>query len=529
MDELDDIVKLVLHYLRGIWKNRWIAIVVAWPVLLIGVVVVDQIDDRYTAETKVYIDSTSVLKPLLEGLAIQSDFEATVQLMISQLLSRPNLERAARLMDLDIDLESPREMEGLINKIRDRVDIRAQVSANKRSTDTYVISYTDENPVLAKEMVQTLLDIFVEDTLGTSVSESDTAISFLDGQIFKYDKLLREAETRREQFKRKNVGLMPQDGANYYTQLENSKAELEEATLLLNESINRREKIQLQLDKLRSNKVPENTAVTSSLDDRISVQEVKLEDMLLLYTEQHPDVTNARLVLNSLKKRRDQEIEELQNNSDTNNGVANSLAYQELLVLVTKTEADISSYRTRVAASEKKQLKLKKLVDVVPQIEAELERLNRDYEVHKTNYTEFVKRREQAKVSEDADSGTEANKFRIIEPPFVPLKATFPNRALFDAAVLVLALGLGYGISLLISMFQPVFYNQQELAKGLGRAVLGTISKFDTPEVLSMRRRNMTMFFVANMLLVTTGVVFIFMHSRGILILSAVQSKVMAL
>lgn len=524
MEELDDIFNLVLHYLRGIWKNRWIAIAIAWPVLLLGVVTVDQIKDRYTAETKVYIDDSSVLKPLLKGIAIQSDFKATVRLMINKLLSRPNLERAAALMDMDIDIKTPKEMEALIKRIHSRVSI----TASKRDR-TYTITYSDEDRTRAKEMVQTLLDIFVEDSLGTSGTESGSAITFLDNQILKYDQLLQEAEERVEQFKRKNVGLMPKDGANYYSQLEKSSAQLEEAILLLSESINRRDKIQSQLDNLTSPNVSENIAVTSSLDVRISDQEVKLQDLLLLYTEQHPDVTNAILVLDSLKKRRDQELQNLQGSTNISKGVTNSPAYQELLVLIAKTEADISSYRIRVASLEKKQLKLKNLVNVVPRIEAELQRLNRDYKVHRTNYNELVTRREKARISEDVETGTEGVKFRIIEPPFAPLRATFPNRGLFDALVLVLALGIGYGVSFLISLFQPVFYNQQELATGLGRAVLGTISKFDTLEVLSKRRKNMTMFIMANMLLVTVGIAFIFIHSKGILILSAVQMKVMAL
>ncbi len=526
MEELDDIIELVLHYLRGVWKNRWIAIAVAWPVLILGVVAVDQIKDRYTAETKVYIDSTSVLKPLLRGLAIQSDFQAIVQLMINKLLSRPNLERAARLMDMDIDVQTPKQMEELIKRIRSRVKINA-----KKRTNTYIITYTDENRTRAKEMVQTLLDIFVEDTLGTSVNESDSAISFLDGQIAKYDQLLQEAEERREQFKRKNIGLMPKDGANYYTQLEQSKTRLEQATLLLSESINRRDKIQLQLDKLTSSNESDDIVITSSLDGRIVDQEDKLQDLLLLYTDQHPDVINANLVLDSLRKRRDQELKKLRSNGgdNANRAINDNPVYQELLILLTQTEADISSYRIRVVSLENKQLKLKKLVNVVPRIEAELQRLNRDYEVHRANYTEFVKRREQARISEDVESGTEQVKFRIIEPPFVPLRATFPNRGLFDAAVLILALGIGYGIGLLISLFQPVFYNQQELAAGFGCAVLGTISKFDTQAVLSSRRRNMAMFFLANMLLVVAGVIFIIVHSKGVLILSTIQMKVMAL
>jgi polysaccharide chain length determinant protein (PEP-CTERM system associated) len=527
MENLDEIKALVLHYLRGIWKNRWIAIIIAWPILFVGVIAVDQIKDRYSAETKVYIDSTSILKPLLRGLAIQSDFEAIVRLMIGKLLSRPNLERAARLMDMDIDVKSPAGMEALILKIRSRVEI----SAKKRS-GTYTITYSDENRDRAKRMVQTLLDIFIEDTLGKSTNQSDSAISFIDRQITKYDNLLREAEKRREEFKRKNVGVMPKDGANYYSRYQETGNRLEQAKLSLAESTQRHGKIKFQLDNLKASNLAKELnrpdTVKSSLDERVDEQEVKLQDLLLLYTNQHPDVINAELVLKMLKVRRDKELKELTDNRKTNGPDTNNPLYQELLILLTQTEADISSYKTRVVSLDKKQEELKELVDVVPQIEAELQRLNRDYEIHKKNYSEFVERREQARISEDVESGTEQVKFRVIEPPFVSQRPVYPNRPLFDIGVLIVALGIGYGVGLLISLFQPVFYNQTDLG-ALGRAVLGTVSKFDTIEVLAKRRQNLIMFILANALFITVGIALIFVHSKGILILSALQLKVMAL
>jgi polysaccharide chain length determinant protein (PEP-CTERM system associated) len=527
MDNIEDIKALVVHYLRGIWKNRWVAIIIAWPLLFVGVVAVDQIKDRYLAETKVYIDTSSILKPLLKGLAIQSDFDAIVRLMIGKLLSRPNLERAARLMDMDIYVNSPKEMETLILKIRDRVDISV-----KKQTGTYTITYSDENPDTAKRMVQTLLDIFIEDTLGKSINQSDSAILFLDRQIAKYDSLLREAENRREEFKRKNVGLMPNDGANYYSQYQENGGRLEQAKLSLNESLQRHIKIKEQLDKLQLSINTENInrpeLIKSSLSGPISSQEVKLQNLLLLYTDQHPDVINAELVLQTLKTREDAEMELLKDEPKVIGPDTSNPLIQELLFLLTQTEADISSFRTRALSLEGKQNALKKLIDVVPQIESELQRLNRDYDVHKGNYNELVQRREQARISDDVESGADQVKFRIIEPPYVSPTPQFPNRPLFDLAVLLAALGIGYGVSLLISLLQPVFYNQTELG-ALGRAVLGTVSKFDTIEVLAKRRRNLFMFISANALFVTVGIALIYLHSRGILILSTLKLEVMAL
>jgi polysaccharide chain length determinant protein (PEP-CTERM system associated) len=371
--------------------------------------------------------------------------------------------------------------------------------------------------------VQTLLDIFVEDTLGKSTTESDTAIEFLNKQIDKYDSLLRQAEDRREDFKRKNIGLMPKDGNNYYVQLQNSESQLEGAELNFSELRNRRDRIELQIVELKSESFEQGSIIKTSLDERIAVQESRLDELLLLYTEAHPDVINSQHVLNTLRARKKLEVTQ---RAATKSFLDNPV-YQELQILLSTAEADISSVSARLRSVRKKRAELKKLIDIVPKIEAELQRLNRNYEVHKQNYTALVGRREKARITEDVESESDQIKFRIIEPPYVPVKPEFPNRPLFDAAVLILAIGIGYGISLLISLFQPVFHNPKDLTRSIGGAVLGAVSKFDTPNVLSKRRKNLVLFVFANLSFLCAGGILIFLHAQGLLILSRLQSMVM--
>jgi polysaccharide chain length determinant protein (PEP-CTERM system associated) len=514
MDDFEALKQQLLFYIRCIWKHRWLAIIIAWPLMIGGMMYVDSIKDRYTAETKVFIDTTSLLKPLLKGLAIETDLDSSIKLMEAKLLSRPNLERAIRQLDMDLGIHTPLEMEYLIEAVKNRVNI-----IKPQKSSIYTLSYSDTNGALAQKMVQTLLDIFVEDTLGKSVSESDSAISFLDKQIEKYSSLLEAAEQRREEFKRKNVGLMPQDGVNYYSQLQEINGLLEQAGLELAEARNRRNKIQSQIDRLHISKSEDQ--ITSSYDARISEQEARLEDLLLLYTEEHPDVINARRILKSLEDKRQQELDKL-TEPTSQSGFSENPVFQELQILLTKAEADVSTFMTRVASYRNKQAELKNLVDIVPRIEAEMEKLNRDYEVHKKNYTELVSRREQAKISEDVETGSEQVKFRIVEPPFVPAKPDFPNRMLFDIGVLIAALGVGYGISLLISLLQPVFYNPNDLHEYTNLPVLGGISKYDTEMVISKRKRNLFLFAMVNLFLVTTAMVFVYIHSQGIQIINII-------
>ena len=144
-----------------------------------------------------------------------------------------------------------------------------------------------------------------------------------------------------------------------------------------------------------------------------------------------------------------------------------------------------------------------------------MQRLNRDYEVHKNNYTQLVARREKAKISEDVESGGDQVKLRIIEPPFVPSTAAYPDRVLLDLGALAVALAIGYGISLLISFFRPVFYSVSDMRNTFMTPILGSIKKFDTPDVLSKRRRNLALFSIGNTLLIGMAGYFIHLHNSN--------------
>ena len=227
-----------------------------------------------------------------------------------------------------------------------------------------------------------------------------------------------------------------------------------------------------------------------------------------------------------LKKKREKELANLRDSVQVSK--LDNPVYQQLQLLLSETEANISSLRTRTIAYKKKKAELQQRVDIVPKIESELQRLNRNYEVHKKNYNELVRRREQAKISEDVDSGTKQVKFRIIEPPRVPNVASFPNRPLMDVGVLVIALGVSYGLGLLLSLAKPVFYNANDLREYTGLPVLGAVPKFDTEEVMSKRRRNIYYFILANLALFIVAGVLIYLHSQHVLLLSSLQLKLMS-
>jgi len=90
MNELTRQISIVL---RTIWQRRWLAMAVAWATAVVLALMVWVIPNRYEATAKLFVDTQSVLKPLMAGLAFQPDLDQQVRMLAKTLLSRPNIER----------------------------------------------------------------------------------------------------------------------------------------------------------------------------------------------------------------------------------------------------------------------------------------------------------------------------------------------------------------------------------------------------------------------------------------------------
>jgi uncharacterized protein involved in exopolysaccharide biosynthesis len=98
-----------LQILNAVWHRRWAALGATWLVALLGWGLVVSQPNTYTSSARIFIDATSIMKPLLEGLAIDWDVNLDPEVMKQTLTTRTNLEEVARLTDLDLMTTTPRE------------------------------------------------------------------------------------------------------------------------------------------------------------------------------------------------------------------------------------------------------------------------------------------------------------------------------------------------------------------------------------------------------------------------------------
>lgn len=225
---------------------------------------------------------------------------------------------------------------------------------------------------------------------------------------------------------------------------------------------------------------------------RIRELEHRKEELLLRFTEKHPEVVAVNDTIEQLKTQQAAELARVSSGQKATGSLSQSLksnpVYQSIQVEMKKNEVQIAELRQDLAQRQIRVGELQRLVNTVPEVEAELARLNRDYEVTHGQYQQLVQRLETAKLSEDADR-TGVVKFKIIEPPQVPFEPVAPNRILLLGAVLLLGCGAGIALAYGVNLIRPVFQNSRSLSEITGLPVLGVVSRTNLWRYRWQRRR----------------------------------------
>ena len=503
----------LLSHLKATWRFRWYAMGFAWIAAVAGWVAVYQMPDRYEASARVYVDTQSVLRPLLSGLAVQPNVDQIVVMMSRTLVSRPNLEKVIRMADMDIKLKTPEDREAMIARLNKGLTIKSAGREN-----LYTIAYSDQNPQEAKRVVQSLLTIFVEGSLGDKRKDSDSARRFIDEQLKAYGEKLVAAETAVTEFKRKNMGLMGTDGRGFYARIQEASALVSQARLELKEAENARDAMKKlmagenEMPSLIDERTVAEGAPNPEVDARIQALQKTLDQLRLTYTDKHPDIIGTLRIMDQLKEQKKREAEERQKEAAEKaklkkpaptQAQSQNPVYQQLSMSLAAAESGVASMKARVAEYERRYNELKGLANAVPQIEAEYTQLTRDYEVTRNNYEKLLSRRESAQISGDMESNANVMDFRVIDPPQVPSVPNAPNRPLLMSMVLLAALGGGIGFALLMSQAKPTFNDERRLREVSGLPVFGTVIMAWTEAQKSRRRKGVIALLVSCMSLLS--------------------------
>jgi polysaccharide chain length determinant protein (PEP-CTERM system associated) len=488
-----------LIYAVSLWRKRWYVALIGWGLCIPGWIGIMALPDRYESQSRVYIDTDSLLSPLLRGISVESNVGQQVDFMQRTLLSRPNIERLMRLADLDLLAKTQAEREVVFKDIAKRVQI-----VQNQGKNLFSISFADPSPEVAQRVVQSLLSIFVESNVSASRSDIEKARQFLDVQVAQYEKQLHDAEERLADYKKTHLAVLSRtaNGASFQQSLETVRSQRTELQGQLDEAKSRRASLRQQLET-----VPQFLAIDSlpqyivarggekqlppelaSLNTRIQEAEKQVDLYSTRFTDNHPDMIAARRQLAALKQQYAETEKRLKEDPEPSaddpkaikTTIPNAL-YDQVKLKLVDIEATITSLERKIATVDDEARKFESLAATAPTVEAELATLNRDYGVLHKNYDELVARRESAKMADAVETTGDKIQFKIVDPPEVPIAPSGPPRLLLMSAVLFCALGAGIVVAFLMAQLDDTFFTLENLRESVTLPVLGSISRILTP------------------------------------------------
>jgi len=305
---MQELVEQLLAILRGMWQRRWIGLGVAWGIAVIGAVIVFRLPDKYEASARVYVDTQSLLQPLMAGMAVTPDAGQQVAILSRILLTRPNIEKIVRKSDLDISAN--KSASELVDDTANSLNIARAGSGD----NVYTIAFRYPDSRKARDVVQAALSTFIEQSLGQTRVGTDSARKFLDDQIKDYESKLRDSEARMEAFRLKYMGLLGTSGQTYVSQMSALTEQIRDTRVELTVAEQTRDSIQKQFDQQmqRDPALPSRRAsaiAVPELDSRINEQKRQLDELLRKYTDQHPDVISGKRLLAQLEEDRQRETD----------------------------------------------------------------------------------------------------------------------------------------------------------------------------------------------------------------------------
>ncbi len=422
----------------------------------------------------------------------------------------------------------PRRQEQLVAAMSSRIAITVHSASghdeDRNAGSIYRVIYQDENRDRAVRIVGILLDTLVNETLGGKREGSQSAQQFLETQIKDYETRLRNAEDRLAAFKSKHFGLMPTEQGGYFAQLQTESTAAANVRTKLAEAQSRRATLLRQLHGdvaiAASGSSSPSTPGGGSLDTltRINDAQAKLDELLLRFTDNHPDVIATRQTIEDLKKRRAAELEGLKQGdalAAATSRASSNPVYQSVQLALNQVDVDMADLNTELAQHEAKVAELKKMVDTAPQVEAEFAQLNRDYDVNKAQYTALLASLQKARLGERADDAGSI-RFEVVQPPNAGLRPVWPMRKMLMGAVLAAALAAGAALAYGLAYLHPVVAGSAAgLAQLAGVPVLGTISvAFPQQHRTGARREALRMALAACCLIAAFGIAVV-MSQRG--------------
>ena len=468
------------RFLRVAIRRRWWVLISATVIALGACLTSLLLPDRYESEATILVERQQVPERYITANTT-IDVREVLLLMTDAILSRTQLLQIIEEFSLYPKERKRLVPEQLVDLMRGNIKMEPlQKGSESKDLNAFKVSFTGVEPYSAQAVTNKLTTLFINENNKSREEQSTGTTNFLADQLQVAEAELKQQESRVRDFKMSFIGELPeqQQGnlailAGLQAQLQNSMATLAHAReqqvylqSLLSQyqdlapanlaapgtpAASPTETIKAELARLQDEKADLLARYTPKYPDVVKIDEqIKETEALLAAATDGPEHSKGGTLQESSKParptERDSAIAQLKSQLEANRiEIQNGLAEQK------RIESRIAEYQRRL--------------NLTPVREQQLADLLRGYDLSKKNYDDLLNKKTQSELATSLERRQQGQRFRIIDQPSLPTKASSPNRVKISLAGLAAGIAVGLALAFLVETRDHSLHDEQELRR----------------------------------------------------------------
>ncbi len=400
----------VRRYLQILHAKRYLFVLVTAGIISLITAASYVVPRSYEASATVSIEK-NYLNVLMQDIAVAPSIEERGHALSVVMMSRGMLLRVLSDLKVEVGSKSEAEIEKLIKRFQTKTQIKVDINrSSRKDMELFTVSYRDSEPQFARDYVNMLINRYIVDSLSSKRQEAIGANRFVFGQMDLYKDKIDRAEEELARRRR-------EQGVQLATQL--------------------------------------------------PLLQKKYEELLVQYTEQHPEVVRVRSEIEAAREQMQMQARQDQRPAENEKKIREKQP------------------KARATAESKKSI-------------ADLER---DREAYKKIYESLVASIGRAEMSTKVETQANSDTFRILDPAVLPIEPVGAPRWKIILLGILAGIAGGAGIVIVMNMMDRSIKDLETL-KGFGLPVIGVIPRIQSVKaILSSRRKDRLLYGAAGMYL----------------------------
>ena len=454
---------------------------------------------RYKSSTQILVEQPSMPKDYVIS-NVNDDLQDRVQNITEQILSRTRLLHIIDHLNLYGGSTSRHTPDEKVARMRSDIEIELVRDPTTLKVTAFKIDYTARSPRVAQRVTGELTNLFINENLEVRQQQSEDTTRFLQSQLEAARQSLAEQDAKIRVFKGQHVSDLPSQQASNLQILAGMQSQLENEQDALNTARQQQVYLQTLINQYRtlqstsrggegaSTGLPGGLPAIEKELDRLRSQ---LADLSSRYTDRYPDVQKLKIQIANTEKMRDQLIADLKGppkGGSQPDSAARDLTdpsqTSPLLQLQGQLQAnktEISNREQAIAGLTAKVGEYQARLNDEPIREQQLADLTRGYDQSKASYDDLLKKENESKMATSMEEMQKGERFRMIDPPSLPLKPDFPNRLKFCAVGIGVGLALGVLVAGGFEFIDGRLHSEAEIKALLPVKVISEIPHIATP------------------------------------------------